>query len=288
MDDYRDYAVTFAGIAALQIPTLISSAAKGSGLAKFQSIGFPFNMSKNVLRNHFSFSPANISAGRYYTLVTSLFNHADPHHLLANMMVLATSGRPIHSKIGRWHFLANFLGGGIAGNLAMWLHYNIQKRRFQNRDFLDANSAWSIFGNAAIGNSLSQGKEKILGSSFDSVNNCSMSCIGCSASVSAVVSFEACIAIDTIITRIRRIIQRNPNYRLGNVIEEDLHLLHELTQIFLACVMLWTDLDAMFGKSSSKTGFFDDLFAYTLDKIGHGGHLGGFLFGIVYYFVWRR
>ena len=76
MDDYRHYAVTLSGIAALQIPTLISGAPKGSGLSKFQGIGFPFNMSKNVLRNHFSFSPANISAGRYYTLVTSLFNHA--------------------------------------------------------------------------------------------------------------------------------------------------------------------------------------------------------------------
>ena len=92
MDDYRDYAVTFAGIAALQIPTLISSAAKGSGLAKFQSIGFPFNMSKNVLRNHFSFSPANISAGRYYTLVTSLFNHAGKKGCLVDQVVHLHSG----------------------------------------------------------------------------------------------------------------------------------------------------------------------------------------------------
>lgn len=203
------------------------------------------------------------------------------------MIVLATSGRPIHNKVGRWHFLANFLGGGIAGNLAMWLHYIIRKRRLQNMPFLPPNS-WSIVANTAIGNSLGEGKEKILGSTFDSLN--SMSCIGCSASVSAVVSFQACIATETIITRIKQIIRRNTPYRLADpaTIEEDFHLIYDLTQIFLACVMLWTDLEAMFGNSSSKTGFFDNLFAYTIDRIGHGGHLGGFSFGILYYFVWRR
>ena len=76
MEEYRKFAVTFSGIAALQLPALISCAPKGSTLARFQSYGFPLNMSKIFLRHHFSFSPANMTVGRYYTLVTSLFNHA--------------------------------------------------------------------------------------------------------------------------------------------------------------------------------------------------------------------
>lgn len=200
-------------------------------------------------------------------------------------MMLATSGKIVHSRLGRWHFLIVFLGGGIAGNFAMWLHYVIQKIQLQ-KDFLDPNS-WPLLGDTAVGKSLDQGKRHVLSSSFDSLNS-RISCIGCSASVSAIVSMEACITLETIITRLRQAVHQYLHRRDGDPIEVDLNLMYDLAHLAIACSIVWTDLEALFGKHASGTGILDNFFAYTLDRIGHGGHLGGFLFGILYYFFHKR
>lgn len=70
-----DWSLTLAGLAGLQLPCLVSAASSSSPLAKFKSLGFPFNMSAGILNEHFSFSPENLFQGRYHTLVTNLFNH---------------------------------------------------------------------------------------------------------------------------------------------------------------------------------------------------------------------
>ena len=75
MDDTRDYAVTMFGLAALQMPTFISMAPKNSSLSVLQKLGFPFNMSNRFMKVHIAFSPGNVLAGRYYTLVTNIFYH---------------------------------------------------------------------------------------------------------------------------------------------------------------------------------------------------------------------
>ena len=73
--DLRECSITLTGLVGLQSPCLVSAASPSSPLAQFQSLGFPFNMSHATLNDHFSFSPENLAQGRYYTLVTSLFNH---------------------------------------------------------------------------------------------------------------------------------------------------------------------------------------------------------------------
>lgn len=73
--DLRECSLTLTGLVGLQSPCLVSAASPSSPLAQFQSLGFPFNMSRVTLNDHFSFSPENLAQGRYYTLVTSLFNH---------------------------------------------------------------------------------------------------------------------------------------------------------------------------------------------------------------------
>ncbi len=70
-----DYSLTLTGLVGLQLPCLVSAASRSSPLVKFQSLGFPFNMSPVTLDKHFSFSPENLAQGRYHTLVTNLFNH---------------------------------------------------------------------------------------------------------------------------------------------------------------------------------------------------------------------
>lgn len=74
--DLRQYSMTITGIVGLQVPCLISRAPKRSSLAFFQTFGFPFNMTRRTLDDHFSFSPENLKAGRYYTVLTNLFHHA--------------------------------------------------------------------------------------------------------------------------------------------------------------------------------------------------------------------
>ena len=73
--EVRDYSITLTGLVGLQLPCLVSVASRTSPLAKFQAVGFPFNMSGATLNKHFSFSPENLAQGRYHTFVTNLFNH---------------------------------------------------------------------------------------------------------------------------------------------------------------------------------------------------------------------
>lgn len=75
LEEVKDSSITLAGLIGLQLPCIVSRASPKSPFAQLQSLGFPFNMSAVTLNKHFSFSPENLSQGRYYTLVTNLFNH---------------------------------------------------------------------------------------------------------------------------------------------------------------------------------------------------------------------
>ena len=74
--DLKQYSLTLTGLVGLQVPCLISRAPRNSSLASFQSLGFPFNLRRQTLDEHFSFSPENLKEGRYHTVVTNLFHHA--------------------------------------------------------------------------------------------------------------------------------------------------------------------------------------------------------------------
>jgi len=52
-----------------------------------------------------------------WTLVTSMFLHADIFHLLFNILFLMAIGIPLESRIGKWRFLTIYLVGGIAGSM---------------------------------------------------------------------------------------------------------------------------------------------------------------------------
>ena len=75
-EEFKDCAITLAGLVGLQLPCLVSRVSPKSPLAQLQYLGFPFNMSAVTLNRHFSFSPENLNQGRYHTVVTNLFHHA--------------------------------------------------------------------------------------------------------------------------------------------------------------------------------------------------------------------
>lgn len=66
----------------------------------------------------FTTSPQHLAAGRYYTLLTSTFSHAEVGHLAANMLGLYFFGHQICDVLGARRFLALYLASGALSSLA--------------------------------------------------------------------------------------------------------------------------------------------------------------------------
>lgn len=80
---------------------------------------------KNALENLFNdygFSLQNLLSGRYWTLITSVFLHADPEHLIMNMLALFFFGRAVEMGLGRKKFLLIFITSAIVGNIAFLIY----------------------------------------------------------------------------------------------------------------------------------------------------------------------
>ena len=71
-----------------------------------------------------AFSGVNLLKGRVWTLITSLFLHADLLHLLGNMLFLYVFGNTIEEDLGPKRTLGAFFFGGIASFLLSLLFYD--------------------------------------------------------------------------------------------------------------------------------------------------------------------
>lgn len=77
----------------------------------------------------------------YYRLITSMFFHADVHHLFNNMLVMFVIGEYVESYIGhRKYFILYFSTGIIAGFTSMV--YNM----FRNSYIISIGASGAIFG----------------------------------------------------------------------------------------------------------------------------------------------
>jgi len=70
-----------------------------------------------LIDDYFVVSGNNLLQGRVWTLVTALFLHASPTHLLGNMLFLFVFGNTLEKMIGRDYFLAVFFIGGFTAFL---------------------------------------------------------------------------------------------------------------------------------------------------------------------------
>ena len=70
------------------------------------------------LFSNYGFSLQNLLSKRYWVLATSIFLHADPEHLILNMIALFFFGKVIEQELGRKKFLLIFFVSSIVGNLA--------------------------------------------------------------------------------------------------------------------------------------------------------------------------
>jgi rhomboid protease GluP len=78
----------------------------------------------DVVLQYLAFSGDNLLMGRAWTLVTSLFLHADILHLAGNMLFLYVFGNTMEEDLGATKTLGTFFFGGIVSFLLSLLFYN--------------------------------------------------------------------------------------------------------------------------------------------------------------------
>jgi len=77
-----------------------------------------FKNALNNLFNEYGFSLQNLLNQKVWVFVTSVFIHADPEHLILNMLALFFFGQVIEMNLGRKKFILIFFMSSIVGNLA--------------------------------------------------------------------------------------------------------------------------------------------------------------------------
>jgi rhomboid-like protein len=69
------------------------------------------------MEDNFAVSWDALAAGRYWTLLTSVFSHSLLLHILINMFVLRSFGSLIEEVLGPWRFIKFYFAAGILGSL---------------------------------------------------------------------------------------------------------------------------------------------------------------------------
>lgn len=78
---------------------------------------------ENSAADYLSFSVENLRRGYLWVIITALFVHADPLHLIGNMLFLYVFGRTLEGEIGSAKtMLAFFLGGALSFILSAFLY----------------------------------------------------------------------------------------------------------------------------------------------------------------------
>ena len=199
----------------------------------------------------------------------SNLSFADLNHLLQNMMVLAACGKPVHKKVGRRHFLTIFTGGGLFGNLGIWLFHHIQRQQLLQ-------AVLPYFDNHDTIVDKLNGKYLETAMNFYILNS-AISCCGSSAGVNAILSFGACCSLKRVAKRLRA-------FRTRENLEIDIPLFLDVFNIVFTLRVCFNDIDAIV-KSFLEVGFFEQT-----KRTGHEaayvgpGHVAGMLFGITYYY----
>ncbi len=73
---------------------------------------------RRFMMENFLVSPAHLEAGKLWTLLTSVFSHAELWHLLFNMIVLVSFGQVLEWLMGTRRFLAFYLAAGVAASVS--------------------------------------------------------------------------------------------------------------------------------------------------------------------------
>jgi hypothetical protein len=77
-----------------------------------------FNNGLSNLFDNFGFSFQNLLDKRIWVFISCIFLHADPEHLILNMIALFFFGKVVEMELGRKKFLLVFFLSAIIGNIA--------------------------------------------------------------------------------------------------------------------------------------------------------------------------
>ncbi len=76
----------------------------------------------NLLYDMGSVSAWDLMHKEFYRLITSMFLHADAHHLMNNMLLLFGIGYMIETELGHFRFGVYYITAGLCGNLlSAWM-----------------------------------------------------------------------------------------------------------------------------------------------------------------------
>ncbi|PIL36792.1 hypothetical protein GSI_00482 [Ganoderma sinense ZZ0214-1] len=108
--------------------------------AKYQSTGDP--SSYLWMRQHFIAGSNNLSAGRWYTLLTACFSHENAGHILFNGFTFYFMAPLVLSILGNVGFLGLYLGSGVVSSLAgiAW------RNRVQGREQAQGSGSYGASG----------------------------------------------------------------------------------------------------------------------------------------------
>ncbi len=80
-------------------------------------------VNENLVLEYFAFSGDNLFKGEFWTIITSLFLHANLLHLLGNMLFLYVFGNTLEEDLGATKTLsAFFLGGALSFLLSLFFY----------------------------------------------------------------------------------------------------------------------------------------------------------------------
>lgn len=94
---------------------------------------------------HFTTSYEHLKSGRYYTLLTCVFSHAQISHLLANMVGLYFFGRQVAQILGPKRFVYLYLSSGVLSSFAAVWEQSQSKKTILNLGASGAVNAITAF-----------------------------------------------------------------------------------------------------------------------------------------------
>ena len=222
------------------------------------------------------------TGGHYLSSFFFFFPFTDEQHLLSNFTILIPDGFRIHRRFGRKHLLAVFFAGGAAGNLSQLCFYIFHQTKWDN--ILPSPRSWGILGNF-LGGKAETLQISILDKIFTSVYG-KAPCIGASAAVCSVIAVETCANVVSLYDKYNELRRRQ---RMGTADHEWQNrvmqqVIYELCHLSLVAGIVLNDLAPLLDSAQAGKGIMDSLLAYQTNGIGHAAHIGGFIFGLLYYY----
>ena len=199
-------------------------------------------------------------------------------HFSKNMNLMVISGMSVHRRYGRNHTLVAFFGGGVTGNLFQYALYLHQKINWKEIFPSPKSMVTFVFGEST-GEMIASWQSNVLEKLFSSVNAW-RPCIGASAAIASFIAIEACTSAESLVRKVQRIWERRAEHFTGNYAFESAC---ELFKVVVASLIMYEDMAQLLDHSIKPKGLISSLVGYAGDGIGHAAHMGGFLFGLLYY-----